>query len=144
VGSCGKAEASISKRVSQEDRRFPEEGSVKGTGNPRHRRREKAGEENWKNPHPAIHDLDSPLLENHQPSSNIIPPRFRNLPNNPCIKPRHPQTLNQKLFHIPRLHQRWKQLQRLGRVQSPRVPTNQLERRLKESRGRRQGEGRAC
>jgi len=95
------------------------------------------------NAHPAIHDLDSLLLEDHQPSSNVIPPRFRNLPNNPSIKSRNPQTLNQKLFHVPRLNQWWEQLQRLGRVQPPRVPTNQLKRRLKESRGRMEGESRA-
>ena len=105
---------------------------------------EKTGERKISNSHPAIHNFKPPLLKNHQPDANITPPRSPNLPNNLRIETRHPQTLNQKLLHIPRLQQQRKQPQRLSLVQSPRMPTDQLECRLKESRGRMQGEGRAC
>ena len=60
------------------------------------------------NAHSTIHNFDSLLLKDHQPSSSVIPPRLRDLPNDPRIKPRYPQTLNQKLLHVPRLHQRRK------------------------------------
>lgn len=91
-----------------------------------------------KDPHPTINNLHPPPLQHHQLPRHLLALCLAHLPHYRRIQPWPlPQCFHQEPTHIPRSHERWKELQRLHGVQARVMPRYEPEGRREQVRGRR-------